>query len=69
MATYKIVHEETLVSEYFVDASTEKEALERFSFLTDNGEVDYSSMELVSSSDVPYLVAQSPDSERDQIIF
>lgn len=60
MATYKIVHEETRVSEYYIDASNEKEALERFSFMLNNGEIgelDYRKIETVSSSDVPYLVS------------
>lgn len=48
---YKIVHKEELVGWYYVEANSEEEALERFSIMCNGGEIDFSDMEIVDSSD------------------
>lgn len=55
MATYKIVHKEELIGLFFVEANSEEEALEEFNFQVNDGQVDFSDMELVESSNEAIL--------------
>ena len=58
MALYKIVHKEELVDEFFFEADSEEEALDKYYQMAWNGEIDYSDMEMVDSSDVAYFVKE-----------
>lgn len=55
MASYKIIHKEELVGWFFVEANNEKEALAKYDEMVNNGEIDYSDMEMVDSSDEAVL--------------
>ena len=48
---YKIRHEETSVDYFTVEANSEREALEEFSRQVEEGLIDYSNMEMISSTD------------------
>lgn len=50
MKSYKIIHEEKLVGWWYVDANSEQDALDEFDRMVTNGEVDFSDMEMVDSS-------------------
>ena len=51
MTTYTIRHEETLVGYFDVEASSERKALEEFMHQVEEGKIDFSRVEMVSSSD------------------
>lgn len=51
MKAYKIVHTETLMTEIYVDAETDEEALAKYQTMLNNGEIDFSDEDLVDSSD------------------
>lgn len=51
MATYRIEHREELVGYFYVEANSETEALDEFRFQVDDGIIDFSRIEMVSSSD------------------
>lgn len=55
MASYKIIHKEELVGWFFVEANNEEEALAKYEAMVNNGEVDYSDLEMVDSSDEAVL--------------
>ena len=55
MASYKIIHKEELVGWFYVEADSEKEALAKYDEMVNNGEIDYSDMEMVDSSDEAVL--------------
>lgn len=48
--TYKIIHKEELIGWFYVDATSEEEALEKFHMEVD--EFDFSDMDLVDSEDI-----------------
>lgn len=51
MKTYKIVHKETLVGWFYVDAETPEEALEEYHYQVLNGDIDFSDLEMIDSED------------------
>lgn len=51
MAIYKIIHREELVDWFYVEADSKEEALERFEHLSQDGQIDYTDMEMSDSSD------------------
>ena len=55
MATYKIIHREELIGWFYVEADSEEEALEEFSFQVNDGQIDFSDMEMIESSDEAVL--------------
>lgn len=55
MATYKIIHKEELVGWFYVEADSKEEALEEFGFQVNNGQIDFSDVELIDSSDEAVL--------------
>ena len=61
MAEYKIIHREELVGAFYLEADSEEDALEKYNFMVDNGEIDFSDMEMVNSSDVPYFVKEGKE--------
>ena len=56
MSQYRIIHKETLVGWFYVDANDDDEALENYKHLVDNGEIDFGDLEMVDSSDTAILV-------------
>lgn len=56
MAEYKIIHREELVGWFYVHANSKEEALEKWNRKVNNGEVDFSDLDLVDSSDTAELV-------------
>lgn len=52
---YKIVHKESLVGWYYVEADSEQEALEEWRHMLCDGKVDFSDLELIDSSDTAVL--------------
>ena len=50
--TYKIVHTETSVDWFFVEAESKEAALEEFQAQLNEGKIDFRDMETVDSSDV-----------------
>ena len=44
--TYKVIYKETSLGVYFVDASSEEEALAKFEKASAEGEIDFSDMEI-----------------------
>ena len=61
MAEFKIVHREELVGEFYIEADSEEDAIRKFNFMVDNGEIDFSDMEMVNSSDVPHFVKEGKE--------
>jgi hypothetical protein len=55
LRTYKIVHREELIGWYYVEATGEEEAIEKFNEMACNGEVDFSDLEITESSDEAVL--------------
>ena len=51
---YDIKHTETLVGFYTVEADSEEEALDKFDRMCWEGEIDFSDLEMVDSSNVIY---------------
>ena len=51
MKTYKIVHTETLVGWFYVEAETPEEALEEYHEQVSNGEIDFGDLEMIDSED------------------
>lgn len=51
MKTFRIVHREELVGWFYVEAETKEEALREWYRQVNNGEIDFSDMEMVDSSD------------------
>ena len=51
MAEYKIVHREELIGWFYVEADSEEEALEKYEEQVNNGQIDFSDMEMVNSED------------------
>lgn len=51
MKPYKITHREHSIGYYYVDAENEKEAMEKYNKLVNDGEIDYSDMEVEEFSD------------------
>lgn len=51
MAIYKIIHREELVDWFYVEADSKEEALKRFEYLSQDGQIDYTDMEMSDSSD------------------
>lgn len=49
--TYRIIHKEELIGEFYVDAESEEDALEKYRSMVCNGEIDFSDMEMVDSED------------------
>lgn len=52
MKEYRITHKEELIGYYYIEAQTEAEALEKFSRMAANGEINFSDMEMTDSSDI-----------------
>lgn len=48
---YKITHREKLVGRFYVEVDSPYEALEKYNRMLTNGELDFSDLELVESSD------------------
>ena len=48
---YKITHREELVGNFFYDASSEDEAMEKYMYDMENGFLDFWKMEMVDSAD------------------
>ena len=51
MNTYRITHREKLVGWYYVEADNEDEAMAKFEYQASHGEIDFSDLEMVDSSD------------------
>ncbi len=51
MAIFKIIHREELVDWFYVEADSKEEALKRFEYLSQDGQIDYTDMEMSDSSD------------------
>ena len=51
MATYKIIHKEELIGWFYVEADSEKEAMDVWDSKVNNGEIDFSDLEMTDSSD------------------
>lgn len=51
MKTFHIVHREELVGYFYVEAETPEEALQEWYNQVNNGEIDFSDMEMVDSSE------------------
>lgn len=51
MKTYTIRHEETLVGYYEIEAESPEEALNKFEYKTSEGEIDFTDLDMVNSSD------------------
>lgn len=51
MKTWKIVHKEELVGYFYVEAETAEDALEEYAYQVENGQIDFSDMEMVDSED------------------
>lgn len=51
MKTYKIVHTETLIGWFYVEAETPEQALEEYNFQVSNGKIDFSDLEMIDSED------------------
>lgn len=49
MGTYKIIYTEFLRHEFYVDAESENDAREKFAYLSENGELDFSNGEVCDS--------------------
>lgn len=58
MPMYKITHREELIDEFFFEAENERDAMNRYNHAVENGEIDFSRMEMVDSSDTVELDAQ-----------
>jgi len=56
MATFKIRHEETLVGYFYVEADSEEEAIIEYMHQVNDGEIDFSDMEMIDSSDTAYFI-------------
>ena len=52
MKTYKIIHTEKLIGWFYVDAENEESAIKEFHHQVENGEIDFSYMQMDDSSDV-----------------
>lgn len=50
--TYRIIHKEELIGEFYVDAESEEDALNEYRNRVCNGEIDFSDMEMVDSEDI-----------------
>ena len=46
---------EELIGWFYVEANSEEEALEEWNFKVNNGEIDFSDMDMVDSSDTAVL--------------
>jgi hypothetical protein len=51
MKTFRIVHREELVGYFYVEAETPEEALKEWYHQVNNGEIDFSDMEMDDSSE------------------
>ena len=51
MKTYKIIHTETLVGWFYVEAETPEDALDEYYRLVSNGKIDFSDLEMIDSED------------------
>lgn len=49
---FKIVHREELVGFFYVEADTPEEALDKYHEKVNNGEIDFSDMEMIDSDDI-----------------
>ena len=58
MAKFKIVHEEKLKGYYFVEAKDERNAIDVFEEKCNRGEIDFSDLDLIDSSDTAYFVSE-----------
>ena len=58
MPMYKIIHREELIDEFFFEAENERDAMNRYNHAVENGEIDFSRMEMVDSSDTVELDTQ-----------
>ena len=47
--TYKIIFEETLTHEFYVDAESPEDAEDEFNYLASEGKIDFSDGEVTSS--------------------
>lgn len=56
---YKITHTETLMDVFYVDAENELDAIDVFNKKVENGEIDFSRVEMVDSSDVATLCEEA----------
>ena len=56
---YKITHTEVLVDNFYVDAENELDAIDVFNQKVENGEIDFSRVEMVDSSDVATLCEEA----------
>lgn len=59
MAVYKIIHREELVGWYYVEADSEEEAIAEFEYLSSEGQIDYSDMEMTDASNEIELVPEN----------
>lgn len=50
MATYKIIYREELCGVFYVEADTEETAVDEFWYQVNDGKIDFSAMEMISSS-------------------
>lgn len=51
MKTYKIIHTETLVGCFYVEAEAPEDALDEYYHLVSNGKIDFSDLEMIDSED------------------
>lgn len=51
MKTWKIVHKEELVGYFYVEAETAEDALKEYAYQVENGQIDFSDMEMTDSED------------------
>ena len=56
---YKITHTEALIDYFYVEAENEKDAIDVFNQKVENGEIDFSRVEMVDSSDVATLCEEA----------
>ena len=54
MAIYKIKHREERYGEFFVEADSEEEAMDEYENQLNNGQIDFSDMEMINSSDAAF---------------
>lgn len=58
MKEYRIIHTEKLVGWFYVYAKSEEDALEIYHDAVNDGQIDFSDMELVDSEDTAELVEE-----------
>ena len=51
MKTYKIIHEEKLSGYFYIEANSPEEAIEEYNYMIENGQIDFSDLEMYDSED------------------